>query len=135
MIYVIIIKHAKFLQFGRVSTTTLRTSLQLQIPCTWSLPTPHIYSTFPIGGAFRMQSRSFFAETVDVFRPLAIFAEQLHRGCLTGFQMRFCPIIHYSSLACRSSEEKFPPLGLHQGILDPPCLLILLIYTKHKNKR
>ena len=26
-----------------------------------------------------------FAEIVDIFRPLAIFAEELHRGCLTGF--------------------------------------------------
>ena len=29
----------------------------------------------------------------------------------------------------------FPPLGLHKGILDSPCLLILLIYTKHKNNK
>ena len=28
---------------------------------------------------------NLFAEIVEVFRPLAIFAEELHRGCLTGF--------------------------------------------------
>ena len=33
-------------------STSLCTSLRLQIPCTRSLPTPHIYSTFPITGVF-----------------------------------------------------------------------------------
>ena len=28
-----------------------------------------------------------------------------------------------------------PPLGLNKGILDSPCLLILLIYTKHKSNK
>ena len=28
---------------------------------------------------------SFFAEIVNTFRPLAIFTEEPHRGCLTGF--------------------------------------------------
>ena len=30
-------------------------------------------------------------------------------------------------------RRSFPSLGLHKGILDSPCLLILLIYTKRKN--
>ena len=29
--------------------------------------------------------QSFFAEIVDIFRLLAIFAEELHSGCLIGF--------------------------------------------------
>ena len=29
--------------------------------------------------------QSFFAEVVDSFRLLAIFAEELHSGCLIGF--------------------------------------------------
>ena len=32
-------------------------------------------------------------------------------------------------------RRSFPSLGLHKGILDSPCLLILLIYTKRKNNK
>ena len=28
-------------------------------------------------------------------------------------------------------RKSFPSLGLHEEILDSPCLLILFIYTKH----
>ena len=38
----------------------------------------------------------FFAEIVDIFRSLAIFLEEVHRGCLTRFYMRLCPITYYS---------------------------------------
>ena len=31
--------------------------------------------------------------------------------------------------------RRFSPLGSHKEILNSPCLLILLIHTKHKNKR
>ena len=31
--------------------------------------------------------------------------------------------------------RKFPPLGLHKRIMNFPCLLILLIHTKHKNNK
>ena len=31
--------------------------------------------------------------------------------------------------------RSFPSLALHLGILDLSCLLILLVYTKHKTKR
>ena len=40
-----------------------------------------------------------FAEIVDVFRPLAVFGEELHRGCLTRFSMRLI-------IARRRSGEK-----------------------------
>ena len=30
---------------------------------------------------------------------------------------------------------RFPPLCLHKEILNSPCLLILLIHTKHRNKK
>ena len=75
-------------QFDRASTTSLYTSLQLQIPCTCSLPTPQTYSTSNQG---RIQNPvehlrlSFFTEIVNLLRPLAIFAEEYHRECLTGF--------------------------------------------------
>ena len=52
MIYVIIIKHAKF---SDSSNASLCTSLRLQNPCTCSLLTPHIYNNFSIGGAFEIQ--------------------------------------------------------------------------------
>ena len=32
-------------------------------------------------------------------------------------------------------RRSFPPVGIQKGILDSPCLLILLIYTKHKNNK
>ena len=58
--------------------------------------TVYLHSTFtvpPIGGAFGIPSSICggicLAEIVKVLRPLAIFAEELHRvsltGCLTGF--------------------------------------------------
>ena len=31
--------------------------------------------------------------------------------------------------------RSFPHLGLHKAISDSPCLLILLIHTKHKNNK
>ena len=46
--------------------------------------------------------------------------------------MQLCPIIHY--IARRRSEENLPSLGLHKEILDSPCFLIPLIYTKHRTK-
>ena len=70
----------------------LYTSLQLQLPCTYSLPILHIYSTpnrRRIWNPVEHLQLSFCAEIVDVLRPLAIFAEELHRvsllRCLTGF--------------------------------------------------
>ena len=32
-------------------------------------------------------------------------------------------------------RKNFSPLGLHKRIFSSPCLLILLIYTKHKNSK
>ena len=43
-----------------------------------------------------------------------------------------CDSAHYLIIALRRS---FPSLGLHKGILDSPCPLILLIFTKRKTKR
>ena len=68
-------------------------------------------------------------ETVNVFRPLAIFAEMLHHRCLTGLLMRLCPI-NYLQLT-EGLRKSFPP----QVILDSPCLLILLSHTKQKNNK
>ena len=70
----------------------LYTSLRLQISCTRSLPTLHIYSTYNrrrIWNLVKHLQWSFFAEIGTLLRPLAILAEELHRGtlivCLIGF--------------------------------------------------
>ena len=47
------------LLFNLVSTTSVCTSLRLQFLCTYSLPTPNICSTFPITGAFGIQSNIY----------------------------------------------------------------------------
>ena len=54
----------------------------------------HLQSTKTLNWQY-LQSE-LFAEIVNVFKPLAIFTGELHRGCLTVFQMRLCPINHYS---------------------------------------
>ena len=72
------------------STISLYTSMWLPIPCTCSPSNPHpqIYSTSsririwnPVGGL----QWSFFAETVNVLSPLAVFTEEFRHWCLTKF--------------------------------------------------
>ena len=70
----------------RASTASLYTSLWLQIPCTHSLLPLHIYSTSNrrrIWSPVEHLRWSFSAEIVKVFRPSAVFAKELHAGCLT----------------------------------------------------
>ena len=64
---------------------------------------------------------SFFAEIVDFFRLLAIFAKELH--CGSWAELVEC------------LRRGFLSLGLHKGSFDSACILILLIYTKRKAKR
>ena len=74
---------------SRASTTSLY-NLCLQIPCICSLPTPHTYSTSRhIWNPVQHQQWSFFVELVNVLKTLAIFAEELHHGCLTGSLVGF----------------------------------------------
>ena len=61
-------------------------------------------------------------KTVNVLSPLAAFAGELRRWCLTKFQVWFC-------------LRSFSPLCLHKEILNSPCLLIILIHTKHKSNK
>ena len=42
-------------------------------------------------------------------------------------------LINLSNLT-EALRRSFLPLGLHKGILDSPCLLILLIYTKQQDE-
>ena len=123
---------------GGLVRLILYTSLRLRIPCNNSLPTLLIYSTSNrrcIWNQVEYLRWSFLAEIVNVLRPLVIFAEEIHcaslTGCLTGFCMRPCPITYYSS-EVYGLRRNFLPLELHKGILDSPCLLILLIYANNE---
>ena len=49
-----------------------------------------------------------FVKMLNVLKPLVIFAGELYRGCLTGFQMRLCPITYYSS---KKNSETFQHWG------------------------
>ena len=53
---------------------------------TYNMHLQHLFNQ----STFRIQSNiwwSFFAEIVNIFRLLVIFAEELHRGCMKGFLM------------------------------------------------
>ena len=56
-------------------------------------------------------------------------------GCFSrGYRCSTFDVWQYSKcntlILCR---RRFPPIGLHKGILNSPCLLILLIRTKDKD--
>ena len=94
--------------------------LWLWFPCTCSPPTPCIHSTsgqIHIWNLVGSLWRCFFAEVVYMVRLLVVFTEKLHCWCLTGFKMRLC------------LRRKFPLMGLHRGILNSCCLLILPWFT------
>ena len=61
---------SRSLQLNLASSTTLCTSLLLQIPCSHSLPTPHIYNNDQIRGVFRIKLNIndgiFLAKIVNV---------------------------------------------------------------------
>ena len=89
MIYVIIIKHGKF------SYSLVKSQLQPCAPvCGYKIRALAVYIhpifTVPFQPEGHLESSrtcavELFAEIVDLFRLLAIFAEEPHRGCLTGF--------------------------------------------------
>ena len=89
MIYVMIIKHAKF------SYSLIESQLLPCAPaCGYKFHAFTVYLnpiftvTFQLNAHLESSQTSaveLFAEIVDVFRPLAIFTEELHHGCLTGF--------------------------------------------------
>ena len=117
------------LWFDRVSTFTLRTSLWLLVPCTCSLFRPHIYSPFPIGGAFGIQSN--ICGEASFCRWLFLQMSSI----VDVWQDSKWDSVQWFITACTRFAVKLPSLGFRKGILDSPCLLILLIYTEHKNER
>ena len=83
----------------------------------------YLHSTFttsPAGGAFGVQPNicngAFFAKN-NVLRPLAIFAEEFHRGCLTEFK---CNSAQFVIIARRGCEEKLSTIGAKQENLGFP---------------
>ena len=69
----------------------------------------------------------FFAEKVKGLSPLAVLAEGAPSLMSDGI---LNVMLWYSD-----SLRRFPPLGLHKGILNYPCHLILLIHTKDKDNK
>ena len=133
MIYAMLIKHqSSFIvrsSFNYFPVYQLAATNSTHLHSTYTLHLQHLLRR--VWNPIQHLRWSFFAEIV-AFRPLAIFAEELHREC---WQDSRCDFVQYLIIARRRSEDSFPSLGLHKGILDSPCLLILLSYTKHKTKK
>ena len=120
-----------------VSTTSLCTSLlRLQVPCTGSLPTPHIYSIFLVEGVFGMQL-NIFGGAFCGNSPALLVVGYIHRRVPSWmFDMILNVTLSNNLLLARKrSKEKIFITGFTQGILYTPCFLIILIYTKDKTKR
>ena len=135
MIYVIMTEHTKP-PSSLIITTHMHTSLRLQIPCNWSLRTPHIYSTFPIGGAFGIQSNIWGGAFCGNSRGLQAVTYFCRRSPSWMFER--IPDATLSSNLLQLAEDligTFLSLGSHKGILESPCLLVVFIYTKHKTKK
>ena len=88
MIYVTFIKHSKF------SYSLIESQLLPCVPaCSYKFHAFIVYLHPIFTALFQSEylesNRTFavelFAEIVDFFRPLAIFAEELHPGCVTVF--------------------------------------------------
>ena len=119
--------------FDWASTTLLHTSLRLQIPCICSLPTAQIYSTFNWWGIRNPVEQlwwSFFAEIVKAYGYFR------RRNPPWMFGKILTAILPDNLLYVEEGlTGSFAPLGLHKGILDTPCLLILSINTKHNSNK
>ena len=50
----------------------------------------------------------FFAKILNAFQPLNIFAKKRHRGCSTGFWIRFCSYVLENSDQCEKNTKKRP---------------------------
>ena len=120
----------------------LYTSLRLQIPCTYSLPTVHIYSTSyrrHIWNPVEHLRWSFFPEIVNVLILLWVFSQKSSIVQKSSFDWIF-DSIPYSTLSNNLWSNNLglmrsvPSLELHKRILDFPCLLIHLTDTNNKEK-
>ena len=123
MIYVIIIKHAKFsynsLSLNHFAAHQPAATNSMHLEYTY---TPHLSIC---GGTFsRKQSTSLgrwlFRRRAPSWMFDTILNETLSNDLLQ---------------LAEGLRRSFPSLGIHKAVLDSPCLLILLIYTKHKTKR
>ena len=113
----------------------LYTSLKLQIPCTYSLPTPHIYRTSkrrPIWNSVEHLWWSYFTKIVNVLvvyfwkrAPSWIFDRIFDRILNANLPNNLLQLKE-------GLRRSFSPLELHKRILGSPYLLIHLIYTNNK---
>ena len=111
----------------------------------------HLQSEVHLESSRTSVVRPFFANIVNMLRPLAIFAEELHRRSLTGFKERHCPITYCSSNKvwreafqhwgyARESPtphasyfSRFTTQKQQDDILDWPRVLISLSNTGNEN--
>ena len=107
------------------STTSLYNSLRLQIPCTFSPPTPHIHSTSGHIGIWNPVGSLW----LDFLRQQSIcYGNWL-------FSQRSCIVDVWGSSKCNSVWGEGFLLGLHRKILNSSCSLFLLIHTKYKHNK
>ena len=114
---------------SRAWTSSLYTSLRLQIPFTCSLPAPQIYCTFP------SESQSNWISAEELF-----YWNSQRLTTVECFSRTFDMILNMTlpkdllSLL-EGLRGSFPSLWLLTRILDSPYLLIFLINTKHNIKK
>ena len=135
MICVIIIKHAKFSYILHLSLNCFpahqpvaTNSMHLQ--STYNPYLQHLSERRHICNPVKHLQWSFFADqrlqAVDYFDK---------RAPLWMFDRILNATLSNNLLQLASLRRSIPSLGLQKETLDSPCLLILLIYTKHKPNR
>ena len=137
MIYVIIIKHAKF-SYNSFKSQLLRCALASSYK--FHALAVYLHPTFTTSFQSEAHLESSQASVV------VLFCGNSRRLQAVGYFRRRAPswmsdttlneaLSNDLLQLAEGLRRSFPSLGIHKVILDSPCLLILLIYTKHKNKR
>ena len=134
MIYVIIIKHSEF------SYSSIKSQL---FPCAtaygYKFRALAIYLHPTFTAPFQSEAHFKSNQTIAV----EFFCGNSQRLSAVGYFYRRAPSQMFDRILnatlfnnllqlAEGLRKSFPSLGLDKGILDSPCLLILLIYTKHK---
>ena len=120
-----------------VSTTSLCTSLvRLQIPCTGSLPTPHIYSIFLVEGVFGMQLNICGGAFCGNCPALLVVGYIHRRAPSRMFDMILnVTLSNNLLLARRRSKKKIFIAGFTQGNLVPTLLPNSLDLHQRQNQK
>ena len=113
----------------------LYTSLQLQIPCTYSLPTLQLQYLQPEAHleSCGTSAMELFSKNSQLVKGVCYFCRRAP-SCI--FDRMFDRILNATLpnnlLQSEGLRKNFRPLELHRGIRDSSCLLNLLIYTSNK---